>query len=31
MGGAGFVFWGAFAGWVLVIAAYVIWLWRVER
>lgn len=31
MGDAGFVFWGAFVAWALVIGGYVIWLWRVER
>ncbi len=29
--GAGFVFWGAFAGWGLILVAYIVWLWRVER
>ncbi len=29
--GGGFVFWGAFAAWAVIIVAYILWLLRVER
>jgi hypothetical protein len=31
MAGAGFVFWGLFVAFFLIVAAYVSWMWWVER
>ena len=31
MEGVGFVFWGLFVAFGLVVAAYVVWMWWTER
>lgn len=31
MDGVGFVFWGLFAVFAAVVAAYIVWMWWVER
>ncbi len=31
MGELGFVFWGLFLAFALVVAAYAVWMWWVER
>ncbi len=31
MADAGFVFWGLFAAFAFIVAAYVLWMWWVER
>ena len=31
MNGAGFVFWGLFAAFAVIVAGYLVWMWWVER